>query len=113
MTQIPEVTPGSDRSTVGQVASEATDAARTGAGDIAATAKDQAREVVGEARAQARTVAADARDRITEQARNQYVLGYQSTNKLTGVLPVVRTIEVKGRDPNWKITHRKGYTQVP
>jgi len=55
----------------------------------------------------------NAFNRITEQARNQYVLGYQSTNKPTGVLPVVRTIEVKGRDPNWKITHRKGYTQVP
>jgi VWFA-related protein len=50
---------------------------------------------------------------ITEQARNQYVLGYQSTNKVADGLPVVRTIDVKGRDPGWKITHRKGYTQVP
>ena len=49
--------------------------------------------------------------RITEQARNQYVLGYFSTNKPLGGLPVVRTIEVRGRDPKWKITHRKGYTQ--
>jgi VWFA-related protein len=52
-------------------------------------------------------------NRITEQARNQYVLGYQSTNEAPNGLPVVRTIEVKGRDNGWKVTHRKGYTQVP
>jgi VWFA-related protein len=52
-------------------------------------------------------------NRITEQARNQYVLGYQSTNEPRGGLPVVRTIEVKGRDSRWKVTHRKGYTQSP
>ena len=51
--------------------------------------------------------------RITEQARNQYVLGYHSTNKPAEGLPVVRTIEVKGREPQWKITYRRGYTQVP
>ena len=49
--------------------------------------------------------------RITEQARNQYVLGYVSTNEPVGGLPTIRTIEVRGRDPKWKITHRKGYTQ--
>jgi VWFA-related protein len=52
-------------------------------------------------------------NRITEQARNQYVLGYHSTNEAGGGLPVVRRIEVKGRDPQWKITHRRGYTQIP
>jgi VWFA-related protein len=51
--------------------------------------------------------------RITEQARNQYVLGYHSTNEPIGGVPVVRKIEVKGRDPRWKITHRRGYTQSP
>ena len=51
--------------------------------------------------------------RITEQARNQYVLGYHSTNEPQGELPVVRKIDVTGRDSNWKVTHRKGYTQVP
>jgi VWFA-related protein len=51
--------------------------------------------------------------RITEQARNQYVLGYQSTNEAADGLPVVRAIEVKGRNAEWKITHRKGYTQLP
>jgi len=50
--------------------------------------------------------------RITEQARNQYVLGYHSTNELKGGLPTVRTIEVTGRNPKWDIKHRKGYTQV-
>jgi len=51
--------------------------------------------------------------RITEQARNQYVLGYHSTNEPRGELSVVRKIEVRGRDPKWKITHRKGYMQIP
>jgi VWFA-related protein len=51
--------------------------------------------------------------RITEQARNQYVLGYQSSNELKDRLPVVRQIEVKVRDAGWSVTHRKGYTQVP
>jgi len=55
----------------------------------------------------------NAFSRITEQARNQYVLAYQSTNKPEAGLPVLRTIQVKGRDPKWKITHRKGYTQAP
>ena len=55
----------------------------------------------------------DAFSRITEQARNQYVLGYHSTNRPAEGLPVVRTIEVKGREPQWKITYRRGYTQVP
>jgi VWFA-related protein len=55
----------------------------------------------------------NAFSRITEQARNQYVLGYHSTQTPPEGLPVVRTIEVKGRDPRWKITHRKGYTQIP
>jgi VWFA-related protein len=54
----------------------------------------------------------NAFSRISEQARNQYVLGYQSTNRPIE-LPVVRKIEVTGRDSNWKIIHRKGYTQLP
>jgi len=55
----------------------------------------------------------NAFSRITEQARNQYVLGYQSSNEPVNGLPTVRTIEVKGRRDGWKITHRKGYTQLP
>ncbi len=51
-------------------------------------------------------------NRITEQARNQYVLGYHSSNKLAG-LAVERTIAVKGRDPKWKVMHRRSYTQMP
>jgi len=51
--------------------------------------------------------------RITEQARNQYVLGYISTNEPKGGLQVLRTIEVKGRDTRWKITYRGEYIQLP
>jgi VWFA-related protein len=50
---------------------------------------------------------------ITEQARNQYVLGYQSTNEPRNGLITMRTIEVKGRNNGWKITHRKSYQQIP
>jgi VWFA-related protein len=55
----------------------------------------------------------NAFNRITEQARNQYVLGYQSTNETANGLPVIRTIDVKARDPRLKINHRRGYTQAP
>ena len=55
----------------------------------------------------------NAFNRITEQARNQYVLGYHSSNEPANGLPIVRTIEVKARDPRWKVTHRRGYTQLP
>jgi len=51
--------------------------------------------------------------RITEEARNQYVLGYHSTNTTKVQLPVFHEIEVKGRDPKWKLSHRKGYYQIP
>jgi len=51
--------------------------------------------------------------RITEQARNQYVLGYHSSNEPKNGLQTVRTIEVRGRDPHWKIAHRKQYIQLP
>ena len=51
--------------------------------------------------------------RITEEARNQYVLGYHSTNTGKIQLPVFRTIEVRGKEASWKLTHRKGYYQVP
>jgi VWFA-related protein len=60
-----------------------------------------------------RSAMENAFSRITEQARNQYVLGYQSTNEPRDGLQTVRRIEVRGRDPRWKITHRKGYTQIP
>jgi VWFA-related protein len=50
---------------------------------------------------------------ITDQARNQYVLGYVSSNEVRGSAPVFRTLEVRTRNPNWRVTHRKGYTQYP
>jgi VWFA-related protein len=52
-------------------------------------------------------------NRITEEARNQYVLGYHSTQTLKVQLPTFREIEVKGRDPKLKMTFRKGYYQIP
>jgi len=55
----------------------------------------------------------NAFNRITEEARNQYVLGYQSTNEARNGLPVVRKIEVKARDPKWNVTFRRGYEQLP
>lgn len=49
----------------------------------------------------------------TEEARNQYVIGYMSNNEMAGEGPVFRDIavEVKGRDV--KALHRKGYYQYP
>jgi VWFA-related protein len=51
--------------------------------------------------------------RITEEARNQYVLGYHSSNTGKIQLPVFRAVEVKGKESSWKVTHRKGYYQMP
>jgi VWFA-related protein len=50
---------------------------------------------------------------ITEQARNQYVLGYVSNNRLTGSRGVYREIDVKARPPGVRVTHRRGYIQYP
>lgn len=49
--------------------------------------------------------------RITEQARNQYVLGYVSSNEPRGAGGVFRTIDVRTRYPGRTVTHRKGYIQ--
>jgi VWFA-related protein len=49
--------------------------------------------------------------RITEQARNQYILTYVSNN--TTDRPLFRTIEVKTRLSKDRVTHRSGYTQYP
>jgi VWFA-related protein len=48
----------------------------------------------------------------TEEARNQYVLGYISDNEVRGPGPVFRdiTVQVAG---NLKTLHRKGYYQYP
>jgi VWFA-related protein len=50
---------------------------------------------------------------LTEEARNQYVLSYVSSNEITGPGPVFRdiTVEVAGR--NLKTLHRRGYYQYP
>jgi VWFA-related protein len=49
----------------------------------------------------------------TEQARNQYVLGYISTNEVIGAGPVFRDIVVEISGRNLKTIHRKGYYQYP
>jgi len=51
--------------------------------------------------------------RITEQARNQYVLGYLSDNKPRKTGGVFREITVKASRQDLKVTHRKGYIQFP
>jgi VWFA-related protein len=52
--------------------------------------------------------------RIAEQARNQYVLGYISSNSAPPQ-GIYRKIEVKSGDPDQKRTviHRQGYIQYP
>ena len=49
--------------------------------------------------------------RITEQARNQYILTYVSNNVTDR--GVFRTIHVKTRSPKDTVTHRNGYMQYP
>ncbi len=49
---------------------------------------------------------------ITEQARNQYVLGYVSSNKAPPGNIMFREIEVRCTTP-CKIVHKQGYYQVP
>jgi len=49
----------------------------------------------------------------TEEARNQYVLGYVSNNEVLGPGPVFRGIQVRIAGNNLKTLHRKGYYQYP
>ena len=49
----------------------------------------------------------------TEEARNQYVLGYVSNNELAGPGPIFREIQVKIAGNTSKTLHRKGYYQYP
>jgi VWFA-related protein len=51
--------------------------------------------------------------KITEQARNQYVLGYISSNEPRGLRSVYREIHVETRHPGQRVTHRKSYIQYP
>jgi VWFA-related protein len=48
-------------------------------------------------------------NQVTEQARHQYVLGYASNG--SGKPGIFRTIEVRTKEKNQKVTHRKGYTR--
>lgn len=51
--------------------------------------------------------------RATEQARNQYVLGYVSNNEVYGDQPVFRNIQVRLDRDGFETLHRKGYYQYP
>jgi VWFA-related protein len=51
--------------------------------------------------------------KITEQARNQYVLGYVSSNRHRGQRGIRREIHVEMKSPGLKVTHRKSYIQYP
>ena len=49
----------------------------------------------------------------TEEARNQYVIGYISNNEVSGPGPVFRDVAVEVLGRNLKVSHRKGYYQYP
>jgi VWFA-related protein len=49
----------------------------------------------------------------TEEARNQYVLGYVSTNRRPGAKAVFREIKVQVNRSGVEVRHRKGYYQTP
>jgi VWFA-related protein len=51
--------------------------------------------------------------RSADQARNQYILGYVSSNKVPGELAVFRDIDVKLTREGYETRHRKGYYQYP
>jgi VWFA-related protein len=50
---------------------------------------------------------------VTEEARNQYILGYLSNNEIVGPGPVFRDIQVKLARGGFETRHRKGYYQYP
>jgi len=50
-------------------------------------------------------------NRIVEEARYQYVLGYVSNNRAEAA--TFRTITVTTRNGKYKVIHRRGYTQYP
>jgi VWFA-related protein len=51
---------------------------------------------------------------VVEQARDQYMLGYVSTNEPSGDRPVLRKIDVKVvNEKKYKIVHRQNYMQFP
>jgi len=50
---------------------------------------------------------------IVEQARDQYMLGYVSSNEVAGNRPVLRKIDVRLKDKKFHITHRQSYLQYP
>jgi len=51
--------------------------------------------------------------RATETARNQYIIGYNSNNEISGQGPVFRDIDVEVIGRDLKTLHRRGYYQYP
>ena len=51
--------------------------------------------------------------RATDEARNQYVLGYISSNKPPNQVRIFREIDVKMTRPRLDARYRKGYYQYP
>jgi hypothetical protein len=49
----------------------------------------------------------------TEQARNQYIIGYVSNNEVFGSGPLFRTIRVVADEGRLKTLHRRGYYAFP
>jgi VWFA-related protein len=56
---------------------------------------------------------ANAFGQVVEQARDQYMLGYHSSNEVPGTRPVMRKIDVKVQDKKLRVTHRQNYLQYP
>jgi VWFA-related protein len=51
---------------------------------------------------------------VVDQARNQYMIRYRSSNEVTGTRPVLRKIDVKIKDnKKYKVVHRQNYMQYP
>ena len=81
----------------GQVSGSLDDYARLTGGDLYHIGSDRLAETFS---------------RVTEQARNQYVLGYISSNVAPSDTIVFRRIEVLSEEP-YDIVHKAGYYQAP
>ena len=51
--------------------------------------------------------------RVGLELRNQYVLGYVSSNKVPGTEPMFRDIQVRLARAGFEAFHRRGYYQYP
>jgi Ca-activated chloride channel family protein len=51
--------------------------------------------------------------KLVDQARYQYMLGYVSSNEVSGKRPVVRKLDVKVHEKKLQVIHRQNYVQYP